>query len=586
MGYLTDLVNRQSKRIYFQKSNYHKTYENYLMSSLEGYDLDEIEKNLKKRDCSKYLDEMRRIVLVRVTNVLSYQISKGEKKQYLPLLEKLLTVLIKDLVSDYESYGADFMMIELYFAITNSKSLLSTKVYLKCVNLLATLDPWKHYKVNSRNKPIKEQHNFVIYSIVGEHLRQVLTGVDTSIYIEENWKIQKEKFEINGMYRDPNNPMLYDLTVRMHLALMLQTGYQGAIVKDIKDILSKSAMTTLFYSSTNYIFPYGGRSNGYHMNEALLASLSEYYAQVFYDQEDIKLAGAFKHLGRKSMEALSNWPNTHIKNYYDNHSMYGCDSYGTYEGYMVTAGCFIMPGVMFSNEDINEYTTPQEFGGYVFSTSDDFHKIFANNNGYSVQIDTNADNHYDSTGLGRVHKVNTPSELILSMPFSLHPKFLLGEHEQTQGRALGVGWNEDGKEVYLAEQKMLKSATLHVISENEKNVSFSVTYYIEQGIIIETYILNKDGVYITCESDFTNLFYHIPVLIDNGKEKMAISITPKGLVNSLNDFEYHSKWSKKYEFVLEDNNLFNRSGQYRSLKVYGNKKQISLQLSIMEKRKK
>ncbi len=586
MGYLTDLVNRQSKRIYFQKGKYHKVYEDFLMSSLEGYDLNEIEKNLNKRNYVTYLDEMRRIVLVRISNVLSYQISKGKKKKYFSLLEKLLIVLIKDLVSDNESYGSDFMVIELYFALINSKSLLSTKTYLQCVNLLATLDPWKHYKVNSRNKPIEEQHNFVIYNIVGEHLRQVLTGVDTSLYIEENWKIQKEKFDINGMYRDPNNPMLYDLTVRMHLALMLQTGYQGKIAQDIRDILSKSAMTTLFYASTNYIFPYGGRSNGYHMNEALLASLSGYYAQYFYDKQQMKIAGAFKRLGRKSMEAISTWPSTHIKNYYDKHSMYGCDSYGTYEGYMVTAGCFIMPGILFSNKKICEYKTPMEFGGYVFATSNDFHKIFANSNGYSLEVDTSADEHYDSTGLGRIHKALAPVELILSMPFSSSPKFSLKDYKQTQARALGVGWNEDGKEVFLAEQQMIKPAFLHVISENKKAVKFTITYYLAKGIIIEKYILNKNGVHITCESNFANIFYHLPVLINNGKEKMAISITPKGLIHSLNKFDYYAKWSKKYEFNLENNQLFNRSGQYRSLKIYSDEFKISLQLSVREKREK
>src|SRR5206468_3852052 len=57
-----------------------------------------------------------------------------------------------------------------------------------------------------------------------------------------------------------------------------------------------------------------------------------------------------------------------------------------------------------ADDSIAERPLPSEFGSYVFDLRDPFHKVCAASGGYYVLIDTMADEHYDSTGLIRVHR--------------------------------------------------------------------------------------------------------------------------------------------------------------------------------------
>jgi len=586
MGYLKKRVDNRSKKIFFKRGKANALYFDLIIHSLTGYDLDYIEKEIDKNDHEVFLNEYRRIVLVRISNILSFQIKNSINLKYLGLLKKLLFVLINDLISAKAAIGADFAMIEIYFALTNIKSLIKEQTYNEYISLLRDLNPYECYAINCRNTSIKEQQNFVIYNIVGEYLRSLLTGFDAFEYINENWEVQKTKFNNSGMYKDPNNPMVYDLSVRAHLALMLQLGYKGKLKREIEDILIKSSMITLHYISTAYVFPYGGRSNSYNMNEALHASLCEYYANVYYKKGEYKIAGAFKNSARKSIEELKRYKGHHIKNFFDIHSNFGCEKYGTYEGYMVTTGCFMEMGYTIANKKIKEYTSPSTYGQYIFKTTDDFHKVFANNRKYFIEIDYNGDLDYEGSGLGRIHKKDIPIELALSMPFSNKPKYKLGEYKQEQALALGIGWYEKEKEVYLAEQTFIKNAYVHTICENKRKVSFKITYYLKQGKIIETYTINKKGVHVKSECDFAKVFYHIPILINNGKDTTVQKYRYNGFKNYLLNYVYEANWDNNLSCTLKSEYIYNRSGIYKSLIVKGISKNIAITFKLKKERTK
>jgi len=586
MGYLKKRVNERSKRIFLKKNKANALYFDLIINSLVGYDLDYIESEIDKKDNETFLTEYRRLVLVRVANILSFQIKNNVNLKYLNLLQKLLFTLISDLVSAKAATGSDFEMIEIYFALTNIKSLIKKETYNKYIHLLRDLNPYECYEINCRKISPEKQGNFVIYNMVGEYLRSLLTGFDAFDYINKNWEIQKTKFDTQGMYKDPNNPMLYDLSVRAHLALMLQLGYKGKLKKEIEDILTKSAMTTLHYISTNYVFPYGGRSNSFNMNEALLATLCEYYANIYYKKGEYKIAGAFKYSARKSIENLDRYKKHHIKNFFDIHSNFGCEKYGTYEGYMVTTGCFMEMGYIIANKKIKEYTPPALYGQYIFKTTDDFHKVFANNKGYFIEIDYNSDLNYEGSGLGRIHKKDIPIELGLSMPFSSSPKYNLGEYKQEKTLALGIGWYENEKEVYLAEQVFIKNAYVHTICENKRKVSFQITYYLKQGNVVETYTINKRGVHVKSECDFAKVFYHIPILISNGKDTTRQKYKYNGFKNYLLDYVYKVKWANHLSCTLKNEYIYNRSGIYKSLIVNGTTKNISITFKLKKEKYK
>ena len=57
----------------------------------------------------------------------------------------------------------------------------------------------------------------------------------------------------------------------------------------------------------------------------------------------------------------------------------------------------------------------------VFETSKHFHKLFLKAGGYGLEFDLDADTHYDSNGLGRVHRAGAPATICLSVPCPENP---------------------------------------------------------------------------------------------------------------------------------------------------------------------
>lgn len=82
------------------------------------------------------------------------------------------------------------------------------------------------------------------------------------------------------MYRDPNEPMVYDYVTRLQLAVALYFGYDGESKKALEEELLKSAEITLNMQSVTGEIPFGGRSNQFLHNETAYAALCEYYANV------------------------------------------------------------------------------------------------------------------------------------------------------------------------------------------------------------------------------------------------------------------------------------------------------------------
>ena len=74
------------------------------------------------------------------------------------------------------------------------------------------------------------------------------------------------------MYRDPNEPMLYDFVTRLQLAVSLYYGYDGESRESLEQMLLKSADITLDMQSVTGEIPFGGRSNQFLFNEAAFAA--------------------------------------------------------------------------------------------------------------------------------------------------------------------------------------------------------------------------------------------------------------------------------------------------------------------------
>jgi hypothetical protein len=82
---------------------------------------------------------------------------------------------------------------------------------------------------------------------------------------------------------------------------------------------------------------------------------------------------------------------------------------------MITTASFLNWARIFCDNDIPSSADPYSITE-AFELGADFHKLFLRSGDYFTEIDTNADPHYDASGLGRIHKRGAPSAICLSCP--------------------------------------------------------------------------------------------------------------------------------------------------------------------------
>lgn len=150
-------------------------------------------------------------------------------------------------------------------------------------------------------------HNWVFYGTAAETLRIRLGLSDRRDWIDAALAAEMPNWTGYGMYRDPGDPVTYDLTVRQSLAMMLENGYAGAHVTWLRQTLRTGALATLLFASPTGVAPCGGRSNQYHMMEAMTAYLAEWQAKAEAAAGDAALAGALRRLALAGAEAVRRW---------------------------------------------------------------------------------------------------------------------------------------------------------------------------------------------------------------------------------------------------------------------------------------
>ena len=82
---------------------------------------------------------------------------------------------------------------------------------------------------------------------------------------------------------------------------------------------------------------------------------------------------------------------------------------------MITAASNLYGAYQVCDDSITA-SESEDLESDVCKTSYHFHKVFMKCGGYSLEFDTNADHHYDASGLGRVHHAKAPSSICISVP--------------------------------------------------------------------------------------------------------------------------------------------------------------------------
>ena len=279
----------------------------------------------------------------------------------------------------------------------------------------------------------EQAYNWCVFACASEQAR-IAAGIGgDAALIEKCVSDQLRWFDANGMYRDPNQPAVYDSVTRLQFMILLHFGYDGPSRAGLEALLDRAAEPTLAMLSAAGEIPYGGRSNQFLHNNTFYAADCEWYAARYHALGDVKKAARFRRAARDSVDALQKWlsirPIRHVKNLYprgsgERGSGIGCEGYAYFNKYMVTMGSWAMLCHAFADESVPPCQDADATEAPLsFATTPDFHFVFLKAGDYSAQFDYNADSHYDCDGLGRLHRRGAPAAICMSTPCAKNPNY-------------------------------------------------------------------------------------------------------------------------------------------------------------------
>ena len=504
----------------------------------------------------------------RLAANLGVLVANGRLADMKPILARMLTAACRDArkgMMPPKSGGNEFSVKELVQAVVALEKAgtfpkETTDRWRADLTAVAAADCYTTGRLKV-GEPVAR--NWVVFAAASEQARLAHGMGGDAAFVDRYVKDQLRWFDANGMYRDPNQPAVYDFVTRLQFMHILDWGYDGPSRGALERQLERSAEPTLKMQSACGEIPYGGRSNQFLHNNTFSAAVCEWYAARFAKRGEKAKAARFAAAARRAMEALRPWlaenPVSHVKNRYPREEGkgvfsakgdMGCERYAYFDKYMVTMGSWAMSAWRFATcpgETPAPPTSPS-----VFATTPDFHFVFLSAGDYSAQLDYNADSHYDCDGLGRLQRRGAPGAICLSTPCAKNPNYRI---ETPNDAALAFA------PVVAGEPK------LELVSQRADDER-AVTEW-KAGPVAWTVALSSEGLSATSEGD-GKLAMTLPAFDFDGKERSVIKAGETTLTVA------YRGWTCRYEtdgrIVDTGRSACNRNGRYRRFEAQGERK--------------
>ena len=436
--------------------------------------------------------------------------------------------------------------------------------------------------------------NYLFYGLAAETLRIRLGLSDRVDYIDRVIEEERQWWTDHGMYRDPGDPATYDLTVRQCLAFMVENGYNGRHQEWGHEMLRKGTLTALLFVSPTGVAPCGGRSNQFHHLEGMIAYAAEHQAKTAWREGRRALAGALRGTALAAAEAAGRWmlrdPYNCTKNLMASQPFFGQDGFGetqnAHSGYGLLAANLFAGAYRVADQQIPPATPPSHVGGYVTYLPDAFHRLWATAGDYHIQVDTRGQDHYDPTGLVRVHRRGVPPAACLNMGIVPNPSYHLPRPRAERAVALGIGWPTQSGWRYLASaNRDTHRANIRDVEEG-REVTFGVGYLDQDGSlgtasVHEDYHLSPDGLHVTSHVPGAGrVRLQVPLVETDGEQHSKISLRKQGVDVSYRGHTVSISVPKAEASWLEPWPAPNRNGVYRVAVFEGVGSELSCAVAI------
>ena len=377
---------------------------------------------------------------------------------------------------------------------------------------------------------------------------------------------QMQWIDENGMYMDKkgsvyHHPMVYDLVSRGLFCLLLHFGYRGAYYEEIDSALERAGILTLKMQSTTGEIPFGGRSNQFLHNEAWLATVLEYEAVRYARKGDSLLAARFKAATERALDNCEAWlnrtPIRHVKNDFPTETGYGCEDYAYFDKYMITTASFLYTAYLICDDSIPT-KEPTDEGAEVFVTSPAFQKVFLRAGEYCAELDLDADEEYDASGLGRIQRKGAPSAICLAAPCPAHPIYRVS-NSATPALSICPGTMVDG-EWRFATSPDARYALLNVSREQDTATVTVQCTHVNGEIHTVRYLVSEGGIEITHSGNGT-LAHLLPAFFFDGTSHTEIQADANVLTVCYKGWCYRAETNGKIEKLSRL--AQNRNGHYQ-----------------------
>lgn len=493
---------------------------------------------------------------------------------------------------DAVNRSSNFWMRELVTAYNCLRDIAPPEHLASWKKLLSQVEPEKAYKyVSNDPEKLATFHNWVVYSAAGESMRQSagIGGAENVLwgnkYFDKYTKYQMHRFNEYGMYRDPDDPITYDITTRLQFEAALFDGYNGVWKDELRTRLDKAMFATLLFMMPTGEVPFGGRSSQFYFQEGIISALCELAARR-YKESDPRLAGAFKrqaHLAAKSsMRGLLRQDGKlfHLKNFFDPATRHGCDSYGHYSVYTLFAGSVYSLAALYADETISEAPAPAEIGGFGLALTRNFYKLFCNQSGNYLEFDLKTNPKHDANGLGRIQLAGQPWGLLASLPFA----------EKNIGYRIAPDLQVNEFPVSVAPEWRDKSGNICRLAAWNDNAGkcreiapgvWQVEYSTGETNAVYTVDITEKGkllLEMTLTGDATEPVMVIPVLENDGMNQPELKLQNSGFTASMSGKTLTCTSNGKAAVI--NGKAVNRTGVYKLVKIPLKGKSIKLELNI------
>lgn len=504
----------------------------------------------------------------RLTADIGILISKGYRKDLYNIFVDMMD-LCCERIPITEKAANDFSVREIVACILELEGSgeISNEKLESWKEQLNTIDPRSCYNVTAKT-PSDKVFNWALFSTVSEHMRGLICNVDTLSFVDVQIPTQLQWLDENGMYRDDRNhaPMVYDIVPRVLFTMLLHYGYKGKYRDTIDTILKKTELMTLKMQSVTGELPYGGRSNQFLHNEAWLTVILENGASRYKAMGDLVLASKFKAAAKKALDNIEYWlsmtPIHHVKNRFPLESKFGCDQYGYFNKYMITTASILHDAYTLCNDDI----VPSDFdvSPSVFMTSRHFNKLFMRAGGYSIEFDLDSDLTHDNDGLGRLHKLDSPSTICLSMPCTSTPKYI-SDRKNGNDLSIAVGKRIGDTLVFALNHNAEYKVEEYFCGEDSAAAKIRCGFY-DGCEVVTDYHLSKNGLSITLKGD-GEIALLLPAFSFDGNNHTVIKASENEL--SVSYLGHSCRYVTSGTISKKDGISCNRNGYYESYVAVG-----------------